>query len=360
MYKPPPALLALLSLVMAPPVATAQKGRQGRLLIVHENRADELVEPVSFKYLLDDVEIGTGKSIRDPDIRMFEQQVPVGVHRLSVQLDFAVKRKTAFPYLKDYKFHVRLRFAFSVEENKSTEIAVTAYRKEGALLKLEERLGARYVIARSLSTAAGRSDRDHDHVADDADECPNEAGSTIAQGCPDRDGDGIADAKDKCPSEPETFNGFQDDDGCPDQVPVQAEPPKVPPDAAAAGPRATPAAVVAEERAITVSEVVRFEFNDDQPALRSRRVLDQIVRALGDHPGAQPLRIEGHTDDVGSDAYNQGLSERRAHAVASYLTAKGLDGARFQIVGFGKQKPAENGITTRARSLNRRVEIALP
>jgi outer membrane protein OmpA-like peptidoglycan-associated protein len=353
----------LASFVATPSAAVAQESGQGHLVIIHENRAEELVEPVAFKYLLDGVEIGTGKPIRNRDVRMADQPLDAGIHQLSVQLDYAVKSKAALPYLKDYKFHIRLRFAFTVEENKTTEIAVTAVEKKGALLKLEQRLTADYLIARSLGTAAGRSDRDHDHVADDADECPDQPGSTVAHGCPDRDGDGIADVHDKCPNQPETFNGYQDADGCPDEAPAaKAEPAKAPPDAAAAAPAPTPAAAVVPEvrdTAVSLSKVVRFDFNVDQPGSQFRPVLDEIVRALRDRP-AQPLRIEGHTDDVGSDGYNQGLSERRARAVADYLIAKGIDGARFQIVGHGKQNPKEAGTTAKARALNRRVEIAMP
>jgi len=357
-------LLAVALMLATVNAAPAQEPGSGRLVIIHENRAEDLVEPVAFKYLLDGVEVGTGKPIRDRDVRMADQPLSAGIHQLSVQLDYAVKSKAALPYLKDYKFHIRLRFAFTVEENKSTEIAVTAFEKKGALLKLEQRLSADYLIARSLGTSAGRSDRDHDHVADDADECPDQSGSTVAHGCPDRDGDGIADARDKCPDRPETFNGYQDDDGCPDVAPARAELAKAsPPDAAAAVAAApTPAAAAvpeARESAVALSKIVRFDFNADQPGSQFRPVLDEIVRALRKHP-AQPLRIEGHTDDVGSDGYNQLLSERRARAVADYLTAKGIDGARFQVVGHGKQKPQEAGTTAKARALNRRVEIAMP
>ncbi len=68
-------------------------------------------------------------------------------------------------------------------------------------------------------------DSDGDGVADSKDKCPNEKGEP-PDGCPstrDSDGDGIIDSKDKCPNEPETKNGFEDDDGCPDELPAQVK-----------------------------------------------------------------------------------------------------------------------------------------
>jgi outer membrane protein OmpA-like peptidoglycan-associated protein len=78
-----------------------------------------------------------------------------------------------------------------------------------------------------LMYAAGSHDRDHDGISDDVDRCPDEGGDVIRDpkspryGCPDgdRDNDGIKDSKDKCPDEPENANGYQDGDGCPDQLP---------------------------------------------------------------------------------------------------------------------------------------------
>ncbi len=69
--------------------------------------------------------------------------------------------------------------------------------------------------------------------------------------------------------------------------------------------------------------------------------------------------INGHTDSTGSAGYNQGLSQRRAQAVAGYLQAQGVDGRRFWVQGFGASQPVASNDTDAGRAQNRRVEIYL-
>lgn len=69
--------------------------------------------------------------------------------------------------------------------------------------------------------------------------------------------------------------------------------------------------------------------------------------------------VNGHTDSVGSDSYNYGLSQRRAGSVASYLGAQGVDQRRFAINGYGKTQPIASNDTEAGRAQNRRVEIYL-
>jgi outer membrane protein OmpA-like peptidoglycan-associated protein len=71
------------------------------------------------------------------------------------------------------------------------------------------------------------------------------------------------------------------------------------------------------------------------------------------------LLVEGHTDATNTDAYNLGLSERRARAVVAALVKRGIDGARLQAKGFGKSRPVADNATAQGRALNRRVEISL-
>ena len=71
------------------------------------------------------------------------------------------------------------------------------------------------------------------------------------------------------------------------------------------------------------------------------------------------VEVSGHTDSVGSDAANQTLSERRANAVAGYLTGQGLQRERFEVVGMGERYPIASNDTDQGRGLNRRVEIRL-
>ena len=80
---------------------------------------------------------------------------------------------------------------------------------------------------------------------------------------------------------------------------------------------------------------------------------------LSSHPDIELVRVEGHTDSQGKDAYNKDLSQRRAEAVKAYLVDQGLDGARLDPVGFGEEKPIRDNRTKAGRAANRRVEFIL-
>jgi outer membrane protein OmpA-like peptidoglycan-associated protein len=69
--------------------------------------------------------------------------------------------------------------------------------------------------------------------------------------------------------------------------------------------------------------------------------------------------VMGHTDSTGSDAYNQTLSERRASAVADYLSIRGVQSARLATRGYGESQPKASNLDPAGRSANRRVEIRL-
>lgn len=71
------------------------------------------------------------------------------------------------------------------------------------------------------------------------------------------------------------------------------------------------------------------------------------------------IDINGHTDSTGSQAYNQGLSERRAMSVAGYLNGQGIDPRRVSAVGFGPNQPIASNATPDGRAQNRRVEIQI-
>jgi OOP family OmpA-OmpF porin len=69
------------------------------------------------------------------------------------------------------------------------------------------------------------------------------------------------------------------------------------------------------------------------------------------------VNLSGHTDSIGTEAYNQKLSERRAASVKNYLTKKGIDAGRISAQGFGETKPIADNKTKEGRAKNRRVEI---
>jgi OOP family OmpA-OmpF porin len=132
--------------------------------------------------------------------------------------------------------------------------------------------------------------------------------------------------------------------------PIEEPPP--PPPVAAPPPPAPPAKGV---KLATVGEA-HFDFDKADLKPTARDVLDGAVKTLNDHPSARVV-VEGHADSVGSDAYNQRLSERRATAVKNYLVRAGIDSSRIRTEGFGESKPVASNTTAEGRSQNRRAEV---
>ncbi|ALA16814.1 MULTISPECIES: OmpA family protein [Chelatococcus] len=103
--------------------------------------------------------------------------------------------------------------------------------------------------------------------------------------------------------------------------------------------------------------VVTFDYNSDVLTREARRNLDEFAKALADQRLATAtFLVEGHTDATGSEAYNLGLSERRASSVVRYLTGKGIDVSRLTARGYGKMRPRTANPFDAA---NRRVETRL-
>jgi outer membrane protein OmpA-like peptidoglycan-associated protein len=130
----------------------------------------------------------------------------------------------------------------------------------------------------------------------------------------------------------------------PEPLPVLAEAPPPP------APR---------EPAVAKKIVLRgVNFDFDKATLRpdAKPILDEAVRTLKEEASLQ-ISIEGHTDGTGTDAYNQGLSERRAAAVRDYLAAAGIDPGRLTVVGYGESRPVASNDTDDGRAQNRRVEL---
>ncbi|MDF0487961.1 OmpA family protein [Sphingomonas sp. H39-1-10] len=109
---------------------------------------------------------------------------------------------------------------------------------------------------------------------------------------------------------------------------------------------------------LSIPSGINFAYNSDTVAPAFQHTLDDVARVLGQYDRTY-IDIYGHTDAIGSDAYNQGLSERRAVAVADYLVTHGVNGARIATRGFGKTQPIANNETEEGRAANRRVEIKI-
>jgi outer membrane protein OmpA-like peptidoglycan-associated protein len=111
----------------------------------------------------------------------------------------------------------------------------------------------------------------------------------------------------------------------------------------------------AEPPLITFDDVL-FDFDRSTLRPEADAILTPALEMLQADP-AMAIEIEGHTDWVGSDAYNDGLSQRRAQAVVEWLVARGIDRERISAVGRGESEPVATNATAAGRQLNRRVEI---
>jgi outer membrane protein OmpA-like peptidoglycan-associated protein len=90
----------------------------------------------------------------------------------------------------------------------------------------------------------------------------------------------------------------------------------------------------------------------------AREELAKVAGIVSGHPGLR-LDVEGHTDSVGGDEYNQRLSEQRGAAVRDYLTGEGMPATSVTARGFGKSQPVASNDTTQGRQQNRRVELVI-
>lgn len=120
-------------------------------------------------------------------------------------------------------------------------------------------------------------------------------------------------------------------------------------------PPPKPAAKV--ERTIILDHLL-FDFDKTAIKPDGQKILDRLVAFLKENPDKK-VDLEGHTDSIGSEKYNQRLSERRAASVKTYLVTKGIDPARIAARGFGETKPIAENKTKEGRAKNRRVEIKI-
>ena len=113
-----------------------------------------------------------------------------------------------------------------------------------------------------------------------------------------------------------------------------------------------------DELVLTMPSGITFAFDrfDLQPQFRP--TLDKVAEVLGDYPQTM-IDIYGHTDSVGSEAYNQTLSENRSRAVANYLSMQGVHQVRMATLGYGETQPIADNGTESGRAANRRVEIRI-
>ena len=101
---------------------------------------------------------------------------------------------------------------------------------------------------------------------------------------------------------------------------------------------------------------VKFDFDKSRVKEESYGDIKNLADFMKQYPQTSTV-VEGHTDSVGTDAYNQGLSERRANAVRDVLVNQyGVEGGRVNAVGYGESRPVADNATSEGRAINRRVE----
>ncbi|MBU0809494.1 MAG: OmpA family protein [Gammaproteobacteria bacterium] len=155
----------------------------------------------------------------------------------------------------------------------------------------------------------------------------------------DEDDDGVFDRRDRCPGTPP--NTPVHPNGCPIKeyasTPVEPEPIEV-------------------IEAVRVELDVKFDFNKSDVKENSQADIKSLADFMKQYPQTTTT-VEGHTDAIGSDAYNQGLSERRANAVRDVLVNQhGISSSRVSSVGYGESRPVADNDSESGRAINRRVE----
>lgn len=208
-----------------------------------------------------------------------------------------------------------------------------------------------------LAENGGCPDLDGDGITDDNDDCPDQAGTIATRGCPDADGDGIQDQDDRCPEAagPSTAQGCpdSDSDGIIDEEDRCPE---------TAGPVANNGCpeIEAEDQEILdlAMSAVQFETANATLKASSSAILDQVFDIMNRYSDYK-LRINGHTDSIGSSRPNQSLSERRAKACYDYLLGKGISADRMSYQGYGESRPIADNRYRAGREKNRRVEFDL-
>ncbi len=120
--------------------------------------------------------------------------------------------------------------------------------------------------------------------------------------------------------------------------------------------RARAAEVARAREALT--EIVYFEYDSDEITAEAQARLQRKISILQANPGVE-VRVEGHTDERGSEEYNVALGQRRAEAVRNFLANYGITGERVTTISYGELRPATEGSGEESWSRNRRAEFAI-
>jgi large repetitive protein len=151
----------------------------------------------------------------------------------------------------------------------------------------------------------------------------------------DVDRDGIPDRKDACPNDPEIYNGYMDEDGCPDRVPQKA--------------------VLTADR---IETLVPIDFDEEtqRPLGASESVLQEVARIMEENPGLR-FSIQAHLDNHLPPEQADYVSDLRARSVKSVLVGYGIADGRLEVEGKGSREPIASNDSSWGRTLNKRVEF---
>ncbi|WP_353572451.1 OmpA family protein [Candidatus Albibeggiatoa sp. nov. BB20] len=211
-------------------------------------------------------------------------------------------------------------------------------------------------------------DMDGDGVFDDEDDCPENTEAELAHGveangCPkDSDQDGVPDFRDRCPmNTPQEISRGVNRFGCPkdndqDGIPDFRDRCLGTPFGAKVDKHGCQE-VKREIKQILGADVL-FKFDKYSLIEAGKAALARVATDMKSQlPYVQGIVIGGHTDSIGRKAYNQTLSERRASAVADFLSTQGIPAAKIQSIGYGESQPISVNSSKQGRAQNRRVEI---
>ena len=218
-------------------------------------------------------------------------------------------------------------------------------------------------------------DRDGDGIKDDVDKCPDEPedfdGFQDEDGCPDpdNDNDGIPDKQDACPNDPEDKDGFEDEDGCPDPdndkdgIPdVKDKCPNEPetfngfededgcPDKGS---------VILQDNALIILKKINFRTNSAEILPESNSILDAVSTTIIHHPEFVLMEVAGHADERADDQYNLRLTQDRVNSVVVALVQRGVGRDKLRSKGYGEFCPEDPGHNEDAWEKNRRVEFKI-
>jgi outer membrane protein OmpA-like peptidoglycan-associated protein len=208
-------------------------------------------------------------------------------------------------------------------------------------------------------------DDDKDGVPDASDKCREEAEDLDqfedTDGCPelDNDNDGKNDADDKCPNEAEDPDDFEDADGCPDLDNDNDGTPDTtdacPMEPGTPEEKGCPKSIRVEGGVIRLLQQINFANNSDVILGESNSIMEELRAAMQANARIAHVRVEGHTDDRGSDKKNLALSKKRAASVTRWLTERGVSSTRLEPWGCGEVQPIDSNKTADGRAKNRRV-----